>query len=264
VTIVNYIRSGSRDDKPSALLHQVLSMSPKNVQNRYQGLDSLYLQVLQKATIVSSERVRDAAASVVLAQEPLSWSALSELTDLPEATLRSLSSLILEIGGRIRSFHASFADFIIDKERCKDPAYLVDAAHHHQRLAHRCLILMNTYLVYNICALSEPGIPNSQVPDLERVLQDVVRAELRYACTHWAVHLSHVTSPNADLLRELATFCKEHLLHWFEIMSLLHLLSEADEKLATALKWCKVCVIYRHIFGITEADQMTGACKDRV
>jgi hypothetical protein len=251
VTIAEYIQSDSLGDPPVTLLEDVLSTSPVNAQYHYQDLDILYLKVLDKPaagrknTDHLRERIRDAAASVVLAQEPLSWNALSNLTGLPVATLKVLSSVILESSdGKIRPFHASFADFIVDEKRCTNPVHLVNVTQHHKRLAGHCLALMNKALRYDICDLSKPGTPNDEQPNLERILQGAAPAELRYACIHWAVHLSQASSPDTYLLSELAMFCKEHLLHWFEVMSFISQLSTSDEVLAIALSWCKASVHY--------------------
>jgi hypothetical protein len=251
VTIVEYIRSNSVVVTPIALLKEVLSTSRIEGESRHRNLDTLYLKVMDKASTApdggSSARlragIRDAAASVVLAQEPLSWSALSKLTGLPLSALKVLSSVILESSdGKIRPFHASFEDFIVDEGRCTERAYLVDAAHHHERLARRCLALMNEALRYDICDLSEPGTPNNQLPHLESVLQDAAPAELCYACIHWAAHLSQARRPDSRLIDELTKFCEKHLLHWFEIMSLISRLSACDKILAASLKWCKASV----------------------
>jgi hypothetical protein len=250
VTIVKYIRKGSYVKAPSTLLDEVLSMKQVKAQYHYRELDSLYLQVLRKAAEAAGEDpewlecIRDAAAFVVLAQEPLSWTALSSLTGLSTSALRLLSSLILESSdGKIRPFHASFAEFIVDSERCTDLAYLVDAIHYHQRLAGQCLTLMNERLHYNICDLSDPGTPNDQVTNFDCVLQGAAPPELRYACTHWAMHLSYASPPYDHVLKALSTFCGEHLLHWLEIMSLLRQLPASDRNLAAALRLCKASAI---------------------
>jgi hypothetical protein len=248
VTIAKYIWSNSVVVTPIALLSEVLSTSRIDGESSYRDLDTLYLKVLDKAGTApdggSSERlragIRDAAASVVLAQEPLSWIALSKLTGLPMSALKVLSSVILESSdGRIRPFHASFADFIVSEKRCTNPAYLVDAAHHHERLAGYCLALMNEALRYNMCDFPEPGTPNEQLPDLKPELQSAAPAQLRYACVHWAAHLSQARSSDSRLCDELAKFCEKHLLHWFEVMSLISRLSACDEILAATLTWCK-------------------------
>jgi hypothetical protein len=255
VTIAEYIKSSSDFYTPTALLEEVLSTSSIDAQYHYRDLDALYLKVLDKAAAGGGgnpnrlrERVRDAAASVVLAQEPLSWSALSNLTKVPLTALKLLSSVILKTSdGTIRPFHASFVDFIVDEDRCTERAYLVDAAHHHERLAHRCLVLMNEALRYDICDLSEPGTPNDKLPDLESVLQGVVPAELYYACIHWAAHLSQAKSPDSRLREEITKFCEKHLLHWFEVMSLISRVSSCDKILAASLTWCKASVNCTHV-----------------
>jgi AcrR family transcriptional regulator len=250
VTIAEYIKSSSEFYTPTALLEEVLSTSSIDARYHYRDLDALYLKVLDKAAAAGGgnpdrlrERVRDAAASVVLAKEPLSWSALSNLTEVPVTALKLLSSVILESSdGKIRPFHASFADFIVDVTRCTKTAYHVNAAHHHERLARRCFIIMNKALRYDICNLFQPGTPNDRLPDLESMLRGVVPAELRYACIHWAAHLSQARSPDSCLRDELTKFCKEHVLHWFEIMSLISRVSSCDEVLETSLTWCKASV----------------------
>jgi WD40 repeat protein len=266
VTIAEYIQSGSVVDPPVTLLKEVLSTSPDDAQYHYRNLDTLYLKVLDKASAAGGGNpdrlragIRNAAASVVLAQEPLSWSALSNLTGLPVSALKGLSSVILESSDRkIRPFHASFADFIVDAKRCTDTAYLVNVAHHHERLASHCLVLMNNALRYDICNLSEPGTPNDKLPDLESVLQGAAPAELRYACIHWAAHLSQAKSPHFHLRDELTTFCEKHLLHWFEVMSLISRLSTCDEILAATLRWCKASVDCLYAWGKRKLTKRQG------
>jgi hypothetical protein len=75
------------------------------------------------------------------------------------------------------------------------------------------------------------------------MLQDAAPAELRYACVHWAAHLSQARSPGSLLHDELTKFCKEHILHWIEVMSLISRLFVCDDILAAALKWCKASVL---------------------
>jgi hypothetical protein len=276
VTIVEYIEKHRFGDAPLDLLNEVLSTSLVDAQYHYQYLDTLYLRVLEKpaAAVAAAgggnldrlrERIRDAAASVVLAKEPLSWRALSTLTDLHISTLKVLSSIILESSDRkVRSFHASFADFIVDDKRCKEHAYLVNATQHHERLARRCLSVMNEALHYDICDLSEPGTPKDQLTDLEPMLQNAVPEELRYACMHWAAHLSQAISPDSRLLDELTKFCEQHLLHWFEVMSFISRLSACDDILATALKWCKASVSRSCVPSRTAADLEAGGRNDRL
>ena len=193
---------------------------------------------------------RQVLTSVVLFQTPLSMAGITSLLDMPdgqtEADLSPFHSVIHVPSGShgyISIFHASFREFIVDPARCVD-GYHVDACQGHKLLTVRCLQLMNKSLRRNMCSLREDrvGALAHDIPDLS-----VIPEALRYSCLHWASHLAEASShPLADIfpmLEHLRTFANEHLLHWFECLSVcgelesgLKSLSRANESLSVSVQ----------------------------
>jgi hypothetical protein len=258
-TAVSYISSGRRFSTLPELLAEVLAGTLHEAGHRWQ-LDRLYLQILMKASSdvgLYSDRQRvqvlDIVASLVLLQEPLPTDAIACLANKPRALIDCLESVLLRSDdGTVRLFHPSFADFVGDPKRCTNlsfPAnegkvtgisFLVLPEEHHRRLACRCLAIMNTHLQYDICKLEKPWTPNVDIIDLRETLDYHAPHELRYACKFWAVHLAKAGEPESSLLTELDMFCREHLLHWIELLSLMGVLSVMHDYLAIAFEWCQV------------------------
>jgi hypothetical protein len=79
---------------------------------------------------------------------------------------------------------------------------------------------------------------------LEQRLLERVLGELRYAAIHWMTHLisGPEISPSDALCVQLLVFCKDHLLHWVKLLSLLESLPPVVSKLKQLVKWCRVSV----------------------
>jgi hypothetical protein len=258
-TVVNYISSGRRFSSLQELLAEVLAGTLHEAGHRWQ-LDRLYFQILMKASSdvgLYSDRQRvqvlEVVASLVLLQEPLPSDAIARLANKPRALIDCLESVLLRSeDGKVRLFHPSFADFVGDPKRCMNlsfPAnegtvtgisFLVLPEEHHHQLACRCLAVMNTHLQYDICKLEKPWIPNDEIIELGERLDGHAPHELRYACKFWAVHLAQAGEPDVSLLIQLDTFCREHILHWIELLSLVGTLSVMDDYLPGVFKWCQV------------------------
>jgi hypothetical protein len=71
---------------------------------------------------------------------------------------------------------------------------------------------------------------------MEAQLGEKIPLELRYACIYWASHLESADIEDADLMNELELFGNEHLLHWFEALSLIRKLNLAPRTLDVSLK----------------------------
>ena len=193
-------------------------------------IDKLYLMIMGQAfdKLEDTEHIwrREVLASVVLFQNPLSITGIASLLDMPKdqiaAGLSPFHSVVhVPSSGHISIFHASFREFIVDPARCGD-GHHVDPAEGHEMLTVKCLQLLNRSLRRNICNLPEDmiGALAHEIPDLS-----VIPEALRYSCLHWASHLpdgfSHSLANVSSMLENLRTFANEHLLHWFECLSVL-------------------------------------------
>lgn len=63
----------------------------------------------------------------------------------------------------IRLHHPSFRDFLLDKQRCRNPHFWVDERELHGALADCCMRLMSDKLKKDICDLHQPGALASEV-----------------------------------------------------------------------------------------------------
>ena len=76
----------------------------------------------------------------------------------------------------------------------------------------------------NNAALKAEGMSNDQVGEK-------ISRELRYACVYWANHFEVADTEDANLIDGIRTFANEHLLHWFEALSLIRKLDVAHRDL---------------------------------
>jgi hypothetical protein len=230
-TVLEYLSSGVSE--PRDQLEKLLRADPRKASYRFGRLDELYRQIVHgaydrcKHHEVEPEEFRHVLASLVVLKNNLDVSALAVLSGIDvkdcRAIIRSLSSVLLcddELIEPVRVVHSSFIEFITDPKRCTDNAYTADVPAYHLRLAERCLDVLRQ-LRQNICSIGTPGVPNSEVPDLDERLARFASMELRYACRFWHVHMQLAGKISAVLIRLLRDFCEEKLLCWVELLSLL-------------------------------------------
>jgi hypothetical protein len=221
----------------------------------YKHLDQLYQHVLECALPKTAdpklfERFRMVVGAVVLLYDSLTIRALGRLVRMEVGEVRMvllhLHSVMVvpDDESEIRLIHPSFRDFMT--ERCpEDSAYFIDTAHCHQQLALRCLKTMDNSLKKDICNIGDMWKLNSEVEDFDQRIS-TIPADLRYACRHWATHLSEsLSAVNAScmedpLLDALTLFASLHLLHWLEVLSLIGCLGEAAAALRHAQLWASV------------------------
>ena len=65
----------------------------------------------------------------------------------------------------IQPLHASFSEFLTDKDRSGE--FFIDLSYIHKDLAGASLGVMQDGLKFNICQLSTSYLPNSKIPDLD-------------------------------------------------------------------------------------------------
>jgi WD40 repeat protein len=242
------------DDQPLLRLQQVLEKDEDEVTYQHKFLDDMYNGILTQAAKTSrnprkhESALKSVISTVVLLQEPVPASALAILAGeetRTDALLPLLSAVLLvDNSTPVRLFHPSFPEFIVSDERCRDERFLIRAPEGHFHLAIQCLKVMNMHLRENICNLKDPSVPNAEVPYLLQTLEQVVPAELRYACKHWHVHLRLADVTSSRLADSLETFCATHLLHWLELLSLLNELPTAQAGIPLLLAYLRVCTSF--------------------
>ena len=99
---------------------------------------------------------------------------------------------------------------------------------------------MQTCLHFNICRLETSYIPNSEVADLEKRVEENIPPWLLYACQFWAIHLKGVGF-STELAQVVGQFVGgEKMLFWLEALGVSKLIGEADKALASVERWFQV------------------------
>jgi hypothetical protein len=228
-TVVKWVSDSK--EQPDLRLKQILEQHADELPYHYRPLDRMYAQILsQAAQTTGNVKVRERAlrnvlSAVVSLQEPVRAVALASLAGEESQTRLVLpllaSVLVVNADEPVRLFHASFADFLTDNERCQDKRFLVSSSEGHLHLAVRCLEIMNTFLQQDICSIGDPSLFNHEVDGLDQLLEHAAPSELRYACKYWHIHVCSSTTATSSLTESLEVFCTTHLLHWIELLSLL-------------------------------------------
>lgn len=215
-------------------------------------IDSLYMTVLSRAIPSDdpalSDRFRTVVGAVLLIQDPMSAQTLEDFLSLSRGTvlrtLRQLRSVIL-IPDRhespIRVFHQSFPEFLTNSERCEDPRFVIDAPAVHFKLGTLCLKQLSA-LRRDICDIRDATRLNSEVPDLEDRLGRAVPNFLRYACLHFASHISASASYEGRFTKLITDFCNSKILAWIETVSYLGHLEVVGPALKSLRTWYAVSV----------------------
>jgi hypothetical protein len=123
-------------------------------------------------------------------------------------------------------------------------SFAISIGEDHESLLDCCLSLLNKDLRQDMCDIRNPGLANADVPDLRARMARAVPEALRYACLWWPVHLIAIGSISAIVSTTLREFCRTHLFHWLEVLSLLGELSSAGKHLDRIMQWCQVSVLY--------------------
>ncbi|CDO75780.1 hypothetical protein BN946_scf184792.g2 [Trametes cinnabarina] len=225
----------------------VATAAGSNSASPFATLDALYSRVLLQASekLAAALRVnlRLILGAIALAEERLTPATLETLLDLPSGTLRCilpvLSSVVTmpaqgDTSTPIRVIHLSFANFLVDPDRCTEEEFLIHPPVQHSLMALRCFKTMQA-LKINICEV-DPGhehLLNSEIADLPKKVNLHLHAALQYACKYWGRHLCRAEM-DEELLSALEEFCQAHLLHWLEALSLKGCLDVAIEALQSA------------------------------
>ena len=156
-------------------------------------------------------RFKSVMAQILGTNEPLSLNSLMSMRyhfkDLAEVDIRTVvAPMAVLLSGAtdssvaIRPFHASFADFLTDRDRSHE--FFVDVRRIHKDLAFGSLGVMMKKPQLNICDLPSSHIPNSENRDLDRRIEKCIPPELAYSCQYWTEHIQQ-TPFNSVLAAEI-------------------------------------------------------------
>ena len=190
--------------------------------------------------------LRDVLGTIVVLFSPLSTNSLCGLLGIAKQDLGQVlmdSHAILDIPKDqrrpIHLHHPSFRDFLLNKDRCKDPNFWVNEKQAHQTLADSCIRLMSTSLKQDICGLDAPG---RLVSDVESGrVEQCLSPEVQYACLYWVQHLQKSGAQLRDN-DQVHLFLQEHLLHWLEALGWMRKLSEGIYAIISLEALVSVCI----------------------
>jgi hypothetical protein len=202
-------------------------------------LDKLYFHIIAEAVrdkrgnmrTEYAVRLHDILELVIFAREPLNPQALSDLLGIDkdelDAYLSPLRSVLMVsdatgADGIVRPLHQSFPDFVRQKGHVVHSKLKMDVALAHKNIVEYCLSHLNKLLHYNMCDIKDSSLFNHEVLDLKTQVNRLSVA-LCYSCKYWPAHLlEHLraTGPKTQAPFGLAAFCRQHLLHWIEVLSL--------------------------------------------
>ena len=196
------------------------------------------------------ERFKSVMAQILGTMEPLCLDSLTSMRchfkDLAEIDIRIIvAPLAALLRGTtdpsvpIRLLHASFADFLTDRDRSGE--FFVDVHPIHNDLAFASLGIMREKLELNICDLPSSYLPNSEVLDLDDRIKICIPAELAYSCQFWTDHVRQAPFNSALAAEVRGFFNNEKFLFWFEVLSLLKLVNTCASSMSSLIQWAMVC-----------------------
>jgi hypothetical protein len=203
-------------------------------------LEKLYLHILaaavkDKHNNIRSEyaqRMHDILEVVIFAREPLTPQALSDLLNMDREELNAYLGPMRSVlivpdvnspEGVVRPLHQSFPDFIRQQGGLVHPNLTMHSTLAEKSIAERCFGQLNNILCFDICHIADASLFNNEVSDLLSRLDERVSAALRYSCRYWLSHLlehTRAAGRQAQVPLGLDIFCRQHLLHWVEVLSL--------------------------------------------
>jgi len=201
---------------------------------------------------VGLKRFESVMAQILGTIEPLSLDSLTPMRchfkDLAEidihiivAHMAGLLSGATDSSVAIRPLHASFSDFLTDRDRSRE--FFIDVHLIHNDLAFASLGVVLQKLQFNICDLPSSYLPNSEIWDLDNRIKERIPPELAYSCQYWTEHVRQVPFNSALAAAIRAFFNNERFLFWFEILSLLKLVNTC----AGSMSWAFWASQFSHV-----------------
>ncbi|KIL62297.1 hypothetical protein M378DRAFT_794794 [Amanita muscaria Koide BX008] len=252
-TAVRYILDKSASN-PAAQMQKLLRATAQD--HTPLNLDRFYTVILRDVVPEDCDdndfvsHYKSVVGTIILVQHALPVSTLAHLIgiDVKEirAVLDNLQSVILLGDGDVpRIYHKSFLEYLTDQARCMDPHLQIDpriCGICHTQIATHCFDIMDKHLKYNILGLgdlarfmsNEDGLKEDGITDEQ--LEEKIPQQLRYASVYWVNHLEAANTEDVDLVNGLEMFLAKHMLHWFEVLSLVGKLDSAQLAIVVVLK----------------------------
>lgn len=230
-TAVRYILDEA--NQPASQMR--LLLSGLDIKEKDEGvmssLDKMYAGILKSAIpkryrTEYLEKFQRVIGAVVVLEDPLPVPALAKFLGLEilevHTTLQNLHSIMAPTSNNQapQLYHQSFPDFITNSSRCTDERFYIIPDKQHATSAKHCFQIMAQRLhenMYNLQGIQK-YMTNAEIEEV--IGGNNITEELRYACIHWATHLSKAGDDQIDELHShLQEFAFKHLLHWIEVLS---------------------------------------------
>lgn len=252
-TAVRYIRPKVGRVKSEQRLDQLLSITSKIKTNKHRDIDDLYTAVLsapfadEDIEIIDKENIRLVLDTAICAREPMSVTTMTKLLELGDDddllnALQHLRSVlhVSQDGNFISTLHASFPDFVLNRERSK--GLCCNSAKHHEHLSLRCFGMMEHLLRFNICELESSFVLDEAVPGLAKWIDSTIPPELFYACRYWGDHMASALALD-NVHSALKHFLSQQLLFWTEVLNFKKCIGVVAQMLTRVHVWLQVCVL---------------------
>lgn len=193
-----------------------------------ENLDALYRTALQLAGDWDDKRFihdfRLVMGVILVTRIPLSSNAIHSLLEsaLGISSLDVVAELgcVLQQQPTLRFLHPSFGDFLLSKERSLRPIWFFNHSLHSRTLALSCVDLLEKTLKQNLRDLTFTPRPFPDLPASKHFTE-----AFSYACNYWVDHVCSIEDNIPERTSELdllQSFIREHLLHWIEVMLIMH------------------------------------------
>ncbi|KIM29654.1 hypothetical protein M408DRAFT_105479, partial [Serendipita vermifera MAFF 305830] len=144
--------------------------------------------------------------------------------DIVNSWVDDLSSLVYRdktIQNGIRVRHISILEYFTGRFCPLD--FRVDVKQADMELSIYSLQAMMRGLRFNICGLETSYLPNSDINNLSKLVQENVSDVLQYSCLHWSSHLCANPDPaSTEICQLLDAFLRgERFLYWLEVLSVM-------------------------------------------
>lgn len=204
------------------------------------SLDKLYQTALNDAGMWDDgdfvEDFRAIMGMVLVLKNPLSSSAIDTLRGIPEHSSRAADDTIKRLSClvssnlTIRIIHPSFADFLMERARCGRDVWFLNPSFHHRAVSELCLRCLTHALRRNMCNLTlSVDVEDETLPE-----------GVTYACLFW---VDHILFSESDIAPLVECFLRQHLLHWFEAMSVIKKSRDTIRLLQGLSAWIVVSLV---------------------